>query len=146
MFILLWFPSTAQTIEKFSIDNGGASTTNGNIQVLYTIGEVNVQETVIDNVIISEGFINPLDESPTLNTNHEVLSEQFKVFPNPASEILYVSGITVIDKITFYDSLGRLVYEAQNTNQINVSQFNIGMYMLQVLSSGRTSTYKIIVQ
>lgn len=56
MFILLWFPSTAQTIEKFSIDNGGASTTNGNIQVLYTIGEVNVQETVIDNVIISEGL------------------------------------------------------------------------------------------
>lgn len=145
MFILLWFPSIAQTIEKFSIDNGGASTTNGNIQILYTIGEVNVQETVIGNVVLSEGFINPLGEDPTLNTNHKVLSEQIKVFPNPVSETLYISGITAIDNIIFYDSLGRLVYETQNANQVHVSKFNKGMYVLQVFSDGRTSTHKIII-
>lgn len=48
----------AQTIHKFSIDNGGASVTSGNISMLYTIGEVNVQELKVGNIAVSEGFIN----------------------------------------------------------------------------------------
>jgi len=50
--------SYAQTIEKFSIDSGGASATSGGIEILYTIGEVNVQELSAGTVSISEGFIN----------------------------------------------------------------------------------------
>lgn len=47
----------AQTIEKSTVDSGGASIVNG-LEVLYTIGEVNVQEVTLGNVSISEGFIN----------------------------------------------------------------------------------------
>ena len=47
------FLTQAQTIEKFSIDNGGASVTNGNITLLYTIGEVNVQELNAGNILLS---------------------------------------------------------------------------------------------
>ncbi|PWI28849.1 hemagglutinin protein, partial [Flavobacteriaceae bacterium LYZ1037] len=47
-----------QTIEKFSIDSGGASATAGGIEILYTIGEVNVQELSAGNIQVSEGFIN----------------------------------------------------------------------------------------
>ena len=49
--------SHAQSIEKFSIDSGGASATAGGIQVLYTIGEVNVAERTSASVALSEGFI-----------------------------------------------------------------------------------------
>jgi hypothetical protein len=48
-----------QSIEKFSIDSGGASASNGNIEVLYTLGEVNVQELNAGNIAVSEGFISP---------------------------------------------------------------------------------------
>ena len=48
----------AQNIEKFSIDSGGASASAGNIHILYTVGEVNVQELNIGSISISEGFIN----------------------------------------------------------------------------------------
>ena len=48
----------AQTIEKFSIDSGGASAYSGGIEILYTIGEVAVQELDAGTVSISEGFIN----------------------------------------------------------------------------------------
>lgn len=48
----------AQTIEKFSIDSGGAMATVSNISLLYTIGEVNVQELSTATNHISEGFIN----------------------------------------------------------------------------------------
>lgn len=49
----------SQTIYKSSIDNGGASISNTNIQMIYTIGEVNVQEATVGNIGLSEGFIDP---------------------------------------------------------------------------------------
>ncbi|MDG5491224.1 hemagglutinin protein [Psychroserpens sp. SPM9] len=52
------FLNNAQTIEKFSIDSGGASVTAAGIDMLYTIGEVNIQELSVGNVQVSEGFIN----------------------------------------------------------------------------------------
>ncbi len=48
----------AQSIEKFSIDSGGASASAGGVQILYTIGEVNVAEHSVASVSVSEGFIN----------------------------------------------------------------------------------------
>lgn len=51
--------SYAQSIEKYSIDSGGASASAGNLQILYTIGEVNVGELSGTGISISEGFINP---------------------------------------------------------------------------------------
>jgi hypothetical protein len=52
------FFGNAQSIEKSSIDSGGSSASNGNIQILYTIGEVNVKEFNATSGSISEGFIN----------------------------------------------------------------------------------------
>lgn len=49
----------SQTIKKSSIDNGGASVSNANNQMIYTIGEVNVKEVTVGDVSISEGFIGP---------------------------------------------------------------------------------------
>lgn len=46
-----------QTIVKSSIDSGGASASAGNIRILYTIGEVVVQEVSVGTIILSEGFI-----------------------------------------------------------------------------------------
>lgn len=62
------FISSAQTIEKFSIDSGGASETAGGIQILYTIGEVNVQEYSTATLSVSEGFINPMSLMIKLDT------------------------------------------------------------------------------
>ena len=56
--ILITFMSQAQSIEKFSIDSGGASVSTGTMQILYTIGEVNVAEHTSATVSVSEGFIN----------------------------------------------------------------------------------------
>lgn len=55
--ILIGSMSWAQSIERFSIDSGGASATAGGIQILYTIGEVNVAERTSPSASLSEGFI-----------------------------------------------------------------------------------------
>ena len=56
--LLIAIISNAQSIYKSSIDSGGASVTAGGLQVLYTIGEVNVQELSTATISASEGFIN----------------------------------------------------------------------------------------
>ena len=48
-----------QSIEKYSIDSGGASASAGGIEILYTIGEVVVQEYDTPILLVSEGFITP---------------------------------------------------------------------------------------
>ncbi|GEQ85190.1 hypothetical protein ULMS_06980 [Patiriisocius marinistellae] len=57
----------AQTIVKSSIDSGGGSVSAGNIQMLYTIGEVFVQERSAGDIQVSEGFINPISLKLTIN-------------------------------------------------------------------------------
>ncbi|MFK5878289.1 MAG: hemagglutinin protein [Flavobacteriaceae bacterium] len=49
----------SQSISKSSIDSGGGTSSNGGVQIMYTIGEVNVQELSAGNIQASEGFINP---------------------------------------------------------------------------------------
>ena len=59
LFLFMMVFVKAQSIEKFSIDSGGASYSAGGIEILYTIGEVNVQEVNVGGITVSEGFINP---------------------------------------------------------------------------------------
>lgn len=48
----------SQTLEQSSIDAGGASNTASNIQLVYSIGETNIQEHS-GSFHVSEGFITP---------------------------------------------------------------------------------------
>ncbi|SFN62883.1 hypothetical protein SAMN04487989_102116 [Bizionia echini] len=58
IIVCFFSKNQAQSIEKFSIDSGGAVATAGNLEILYTIGEVHVQELNTANIHVSEGFIN----------------------------------------------------------------------------------------
>lgn len=57
--VLLSLVVNAQTIEKSSIDSGGTSADSGGISIVYSIGELAVQEASSAGVAVSEGFIGP---------------------------------------------------------------------------------------
>ena len=75
----------AQTIEKFSIDSGGDSASNGNIEVLYTIGEVNVAGNGL-----SFTYTENLDDwsNPAFNTTFRFVLTVEEVIPAPAAPAL----------------------------------------------------------
>ncbi len=52
------FCAYGQTIEKSTLDSGGVSVTAGNLDVIFTLGQVNIREVVVGNLSVSEGFIN----------------------------------------------------------------------------------------
>lgn len=69
----------------------------------------------------------------------ESTGESFKLYPNPASESIYLSGIDVQYSLNLYNSSGRLIKQirAQGATQTeNVSDLAKGIYYLQ---NGRNS-------
>lgn len=103
--------SFCQTGIKSSMDSGGATTTVGNLQALYTIGEVHVKEASVAPFMISEGFINKGDL--------QIYSE-FVLIPDPQFEqALIDQGI---------DSDGIINGQVPRTDVLGVTVLNISGY------------------
>lgn len=159
---LFTFLGSSQTIEKFSIDNGGASVNVGSINILYTIGEVNVHELSLKTIQLSEGFINSNPninnsvriENGFLNTNTEienftsikqnVADMEIKLFPNPASTVVQISSKNEIYKIELFNIFGEQVQTAIKTNEINIESLKAGIYVVKIESSRGELIKKII--
>ena len=78
-----------------------------------------------------------MQEDPTGSTD-------FKIYPNPATENIYVetgSQTERLDHIRIYDSAGRLVMQKQLNNQykdeINVSSLNTGLYFVELITKDK---------
>lgn len=73
------------------------------------------------------------------------LLTQVSVYPNPATDYVTVqlpAGIE-LQSVAIYDVLGKLVTNKITNNQINVSQFTQGVYLLTIQTSQGTVTKKI---
>jgi len=135
----------AQTIENFSIDSGGASTTNGNIIVLYTIGEVNVEEQNAGNILLSEGFISSnfgetlsiIQVSPT---EHQVL-----LYPNPVEDVFYVSSTEPVTQLSLYNVRGKQIAKTNQT-QMRVSDLASGVYMVKISTTTSHTVKRLLVK
>lgn len=97
----------AQTLYKSGIDSGGDNVKVGNTKVLYTIGEVHVQELTVGNTYASEGFISPQDKIDVIITeimqNPDAVidanGEYFEVY-NPTKLPINLKGWTIKDALT----------------------------------------------
>lgn len=77
----------------------------------------------------------------------DIASEiNLKVYPNPVTSNLHIQAEENIRSIRIMNTLGQEVYSsAVNSKQynVNVSEYNNGIYLLQVISDKGTSTQKI---
>ena len=145
-FILLLFGShlIAQTVERYSIDSGGASATNGNIEILYTLGETMIAEQSVGNIILSEGFIS--SSSTTLSIDKDHFLKEIVIYPNPARENIYIKSALPIKKIELYDILGKKVIETVHTDKITIAHLAAGIYYLHLYIDGQTVSGKKIIK
>lgn len=145
-FGCLW--TQAQTIEKFSIDSGGNSTSNGNITVLYTIGEVNVQELNAGNILLSEGFISS-NFGETLNIEVSSIDNQLLLYPNPAKDLVTITKLPYSKTyIKVFDLSGKEVFTKHinaETTTINTTNFANGVYLVRINYNGNVAHKKLVV-
>lgn len=73
-------------------------------------------------------------------------NEEFKIYPNPSSDIINIKTNQNVKQILLYDIQGREVYSSsENTENLKVNQFNKGVYFLKIEAESGFTTKKIVV-
>jgi hypothetical protein len=87
-------------------------------------------------------------DGTVLSVNDNILMPEITVYPNPVQDNLKLNTNSNISAVAIYNTLGRKVYENlsfdNNIKQINMSQFESGVYLLNILSDNVPQTFKII--
>jgi len=135
----------AQQIEKFSIDSGGASVLVNGKQLLYTIGEVSIQELNAGNIVVSEGFINSETSISLTVSENEI--EDLVMYPNPVDNVLNINTNEEIIQIRVYNQLGQLLKDEkplQSNFSIDFSNLTTGIYLLKIKAENKMTTKQVI--
>ncbi len=74
----------------------------------------------------------------------------FSVYPNPANDMIKVILPETSQKIEILDISGKIIYQSENNNlnelNINISNWESGLYILNVYSNNSIQTQKLIVE
>jgi hypothetical protein len=115
-----------------------------------------VNEAAYQAAILSEtGFSNP----PTViqvqaiidNVNAFVLSsdeiilENIILYPNPTSDQFIIKGVNV-EKIIMYNILGANILEIINTNIVDVSNLEVGVYIAKINTDKGKATVRVVIK
>lgn len=80
----------------------------------------------------------------------DVQATQIQVYPNPAANMVNVTGFAAETQITLTNTQGQVVLTSNATNgdnvQIDISHLSAGIYLLQAKSADQSSVQKIFVK
>ncbi|MCK7589627.1 T9SS type A sorting domain-containing protein [Subsaxibacter sp. CAU 1640] len=105
-----------------------------------------VNFTVANVIFDPESDLISRDNSVELNVNEQSLELPFKIFPNPASQTLYIQkpeGM-VISEVRIYNTLGQLLSQSSFTPVMDVSHLSTGLLMLQFETNTGTITKSLL--
>ena len=107
-------------------------------------GDPNRVVNIVADVTLDDVF----GQQPGTNVDEVIVEDGITVFPNPVRETLNIRSASQIDYLRVFDLSGRVVFNADvmdfNTT-IDVSPFNNGIYILQMISGQEVTTRKIQV-
>ena len=78
---------------------------------------------------------------PTFNSNNDFVNsitenkELIKVYPNPFSNIIQWDSF---ERVEVRDLLGKLIYTDENTNLVQTSNWDSGVYFISLLDKNQT--------
>ena len=150
VFLVMVFYNTAfsQTISKRVVGTSGNTLSNSNLKVSWTIGEPVVGLMTSGGKQLGNGY-HPSLNIQALSVEESLLDIQIKVYPNPTSQMLYVSH-PELDSflIKISDVNGKLIYSSSINKEepLDISKYSQGMYLVTIENkeNNKTNTYKII--
>lgn len=75
----------------------------------------------------------------------EMESKGFRFFPNPATNDIEFSGEFPVEKIVFYDLLGREISQIISPSQrVDVSALPPAIYLMKVMGSDKVKSFKLV--
>jgi hypothetical protein len=141
-------------------EDGGQGDLHANFK-LSNLGESLILSDSDSSVVDSITYLPQLDDiayarspngsgqftmlTPTFNANNDFpnlideVSENVRIYPNPFTDILYLKEE---EKIEVRDVLGKIIYFSENTNRLETSSWESGVYFISL--TGKNLTVKII--
>ncbi|QMU64994.1 MAG: T9SS type A sorting domain-containing protein [Flavobacteriaceae bacterium] len=91
----------------------------------------------------------PIEGNPDLTPCNtlsvdEVVIDEIKIYPNPASDKITVATSRAVDKIEIYTLLGKKINEVLYTNEADLSKIKSGLYLIKIYADNTVITKKII--
>ena len=77
-------------------------------------------------------------------STENITFSSIRVHPNPVRNTLYIAGNSANYNIKVYSLLGQIVMTASNTNEIDVSLFPEGIYLIKISAENTTTTKRFI--
>ena len=94
----------------------------------------------------ASNFVASQSACDNLLSNQSYSPNEFEVYPNPVSDILYINNPDFeISNISIFNMLGeKIVAQETIKNQIDVSKLPNGMYMVVLVAYNKKITKKIV--
>ncbi|AWA28676.1 hypothetical protein HYN48_00460 [Flavobacterium magnum] len=74
------------------------------------------------------------------------LSKTVSIYPNPTTGLVYVKAASKVNGIALFDARGRKLLDSNNTDTVDLSAFNAGVYFLNVYTDQGIGRQKLIKQ
>jgi hypothetical protein len=137
-----------QTISKQIIGAAGKTQSNSNLIVTWTTGEPVVGLMTAGGNQLGNGYYPSMDLQVLQIEDHS-LDLKIKVYPNPTSEMLYVSHPELNSfSIQITDLNGKQIYSGtiEKDQPLNVSNYAQGLYLVSIgnNATNQKNTYKIL--
>ena len=122
---------------------------NSSTQLNYEFIDVDLQKEISYYRIKQTDFDDTFTYSSIISSEKckTIFDFHFETFPNPSSSDLNITSSILKAKIVVLDIFGKIVSESntETSNTIlDVSQFENGIYFVQIISDGKTQSKKFI--
>lgn len=106
----------------------------------YSYGWTKIEGIIVNLIPSTPPLTAPYTPLPTAHTT-------FSVYPNPASDILYLKGLPcVAAEYSIYDVLGQKIAAGTTGGTIPVAELGKGIYLLQIKGDKHIETTKFVVK
>ena len=68
------------------------------------------------------------------------------VYPNPADEIIYIKGVANENIVEIFNLKGICILKDYNTNRLDVSNLDKGLYFIKITTNRETDILRVIVE
>jgi hypothetical protein len=115
--------------------------------------EKNIGDTVCYNISVIYNNANIIYsddvciDTTSTDSSHENEYDSPRLYPNPTKDYVTISGNDNIENVKIYSITGSMLHEENtkgNNIELDMSVFEQGIYLIQVITENETKTYKLI--
>ena len=76
----------------------------------------------------------------------DAASKTFSIFPNPTHDRVFIKTENPIQTVHVFTSQGNIIKTVHNSNEIDLSEMNSGLYFIQIEDTNRSTEIKKILK